>query len=180
MFIKNKTGLVILEAIPIIWVMFVLMGATLGSWGIVHTAVVNSIAARNYTFFLFNNRADLSYLRDFSNKYEYRSAPLARDFTNRYFKGNRGKGRRFSYINKENVGSTNKAHPTQRPVSFGKNMKYTDSSGVAPLIRPVSSARVWSDVSDRGRNKKRDKDGKAWIMVGYGICLCATCNSSCD
>ena len=83
MFIKNKKGLVILEAIPIIWVMFVLMGATLGSWGIVHTAVLNSIAARNYTFFLFNNRADLSYLRDFSKTNEYTSAPLAMNFTNK-------------------------------------------------------------------------------------------------
>ena len=179
MFIKNKKGLVILEAIPIIWVMFVLMGATLGSWGIVHTAVLNSIAARNYTFFLFNNRADLSYLRDFSETNEYRSAKLAMNFTNRYFKGNRGKGRRFSYINKENPGGTNKAHPTQRPVSFGDNLQSD--------INDNDSGEILSTSADHnqihrlvplGRNKKKVK--KAWIMVGYGICLCATCDSNCD
>lgn len=175
MFIKNKKGLVILEAIPLIWVMFVLMGATLGSWGIAHTAALNSIAARNYIFFLFNNRADLSYLRDFSSVNEYPSAQLSRDFSRRYFKT---KGERFSYINKEGVRNTRVAYATQRPVSFGKNMEYTHTNEL--LRRPVNSARVYREVPDGGRNKKRDARGKAWIMVGYGICLCACCDNGCD
>ena len=174
MFIKNQKGLVILETIPIIWVMFVLMGATLGSWGIVHTATLNSIAARNYIFFIFNNRADLSYLRDFSQQ-EYPGTPLAMDTSRKYF---RGKGKRFSYINKENVSSGDSTeYATRRRVSFGDNLQTDIVNNRTNLLTPSDHNRVYNQVSSGGRNKKRVH--KAWIMVGYGICLCANCDSRC-
>ena len=177
MFIKNKKGLVILEAIPIIWVMFVLMGATLGSWGIVHTAVLNSIAAQNYTFFLFNNRADLSYLRDFS-KAEYQSTDLGMNFRDRLFK-NRGK--RFSYINEENLPlGTDKKSATYRPVSFGDNLQSDINDNNRDEILSTSAEHNQIHrLIPLGRNRTK-KVKKAWIMVGYGICLCAACDSSCD
>ena len=79
-----------MEAIPFIIIMFVLLGATLGSWGLVHTAILHSIASRHGSFVYFNNRADVSYLRDFGG-----GMP-----ENSYY----GRiGWRFSYIQEEKV-----------------------------------------------------------------------------
>ena len=171
-FIKNQKGMAMLEALPIIWVMFVLLGATLGSWGIAHTAVLNSIAARNYTFFLFNNRSDLSYLRDFGRE-EYSS--LDYDVTKGYYRedyngGWSGHGKRFAYISSEK----NPEDPftaTLRRVDF-RRINYDDRSDF--LSEPEHS-NIRNKIEQRNMNQKV---GPAWIMVGYGICLSAKCGDN--
>ena len=181
---KNNRGLAMLEALPIIMLMFVLMGATLGSWGIVHTAILNSIAARNFTFFYFNNRSDLSYLRDFARPDGY---GLSNDITNKYFRKdgqgtNDGMGKRFFYIWAEKTPSDakNVMPATLRRVDF-RNLKN----------KPVNQGKVLFDGAhstvdniDPGKATKmeagqtRYKHRKAWIMVGYGICLDANCGGN--
>ena len=172
--IKNQKGFAMLEALPIIWVMFVLLGATLGSWGIVHTAVLNSIAARNYTFFLFNNRSDLSYLRDFAGD-DY-NAVFDNGVEHIYYRedndgGSRsGHGKRFSYISSE----ANPQDPftaTLRRVDFRK-INYEDRSEFLSATEHTSKIET---IEDRNINQKV---GPAWIMVGYGICLSANCGDN--
>lgn len=168
--IKNQKGFAMLEALPIIWVMFILLGATLGSWGIAHTAVLNSIAARNYTFFLFNNRSDLSYLRDFARS-DY--SALDNSVGEKYYRedydggGWSGHGKRFSYIASE----ANPQDPftaTLRRVDFRK-ITYDDRSNFLSATEHTSKIET---IEDRNINQKV---GPAWIMVGYGICLSAKC-----
>ena len=174
--IKNQKGFAMLEALPLIWLMFVLLGATLGSWGIAHTAVLNSIAARNYTFFLFNNRSDLSYLRDFGNM-EY-PAVRQMDYTvrGRYYRednnGSRsGHGKRFSYIGSEAADPVNPSlTATLRRVDF-RQITYTDRSEFLSE-REHTSKITLDEMQPRNMNQKV---GPAWIMVGYGICLSARC-----
>lgn len=161
MVVKNSKGLAMLEALPIIWVMFILMGVTLGSWGIVHTSVLNSIAARNYNFFIFNNRSDLSYLRDFGEKYDLEEAAESRYF------GTFGK--RFSFIMSELSGTNNSATATLRRVDFRKQEKDSNS----PDFLKGSQHTQVHKIIPISRNRK--KVGPAWIMVGYGICLDAVC-----
>ena len=159
-----------LEALPIIWVMFVLMGATLGSWGIAHTAVLNSIAARNYTFFLFNNRSDLSYLRDFGRS-DYSSLSL--DEVNiHYYREDEsdGRGKRFSFISSEES-STAEFTATLRRVDFRK-LTYDDRS---EFLREPEHTNIKDEIPSRNINRKV---GPAWIMVGYGICLSAKCGDN--
>ena len=165
-FIKDKKGIAMLEALPIIWVMFVLLGATLGSWGIAHTAILNSIAARNYVFFLFNNRSDLSYLRDFG-RYDYNS--LANYTTEPIYYAQKGK--RFSYITSEkDPGGRSDPMATQRRVDF-RNPAYHDRSD---FLSDSDHTQIHSLIP--GRNTRK-KVGPAWIMVGYGICLNSRCGN---
>ncbi len=169
-FIKNQRGLAMLEALPIIWVMFILLGATLGSWGIAHTAILNSIAARNYTFFLFNNRSDLSYLRDFARQ-EY--SILSDDVRDQYYREDyngsnfSGHGKRFSYIASE-ANPDDPLTATLRRVDF-RSVSYADRSEF--LSDPEHTYKI-EEIEDRNINQKV---GPAWIMVGYGICLSAKC-----
>ena len=165
-FIKDKKGIAMLESLPIIWVMFVLLGATLGSWGIAHTAVLNSIAARNYVFFLFNNRSDLSYLRDFG-RYDYNGLPNL--VTEKIYFAK--KGERFSYITSEkDPGGDLDPVATQRRADF-RNPAYDDRDG---FLSDSDHTRIHDLIP--GRNT-RQKVGPAWIMIGYGICLNSRCGN---
>ena len=166
----GKKGIIMLEVIPIIWVLFVLLGATLGSWGIVHTAVLNSIAARNYSLFLFNHRSDLSYLRDFGSA-NYSS--LTSDVRQKYYRSDvsNGHGKRFAFISSEKKvdGGHDNIPATLRRVDF-RNEPYYDRTD---FLSPAEHTQIRSIVdSNRNENKKV---GPAWIMVGYGICLSADC-----
>ncbi len=157
----NQKGLAILEALPIILVMFVLMGATLGSWGVVHTAILNSIAARNSLFFYLNNRSDITYLRDFGEP-AYPSLSKPKDI---HYYGNHGM--RFSYIASE---TGEREEVTVRPVDYGKpkgNWRGVKEKNLK------NHKDIWNAIPDRGKNEKTVNP--AWIMVGYGICLNADC-----
>ena len=168
--IKDKKGIAMLEALPIIWVMFVLLGATLGSWGIVHTAVLNSIAARHAIFFYFNHRSDLSYLRDFGNQDYSRLNNLDPKNKKIYF-GEMGK--RYSFITSEDTdfSSSNPGQrATLRRVDFRKPT-YTDRDG---FLDASGHNRIHDLVPARNT---REKVGPAWIRVGYGICLNYKCGN---
>ncbi len=156
-----------LEAFLILWVMFVFLGATLGSWGIAQTAVLHSIAARNYSFFLFNNRSDLSYLRDFS----YPS--LDKTLTSKYYRedGSPGRGgKRFAFIIPENSSPDAGANvlATLRKVDFREDLYSSSEDGV---LGPMKHNNIKGAVPERNQNKVIP----AWIMVGYGICLSEKC-----
>ena len=170
--LPGKKGMAMIEALPLIWVMFVLMGATLGSWGIVHTAVLNSIAARNYTFFSFNHRSDLSYLRDFgASDYGRVSNTTTAVFFREDHSGGSvtGTGRRFSFIASENHPSgSDKTSATLRRVDFRK-ITYDDRSD---FLSDPEHTNIGALIDSKNENRKV---GPAWVMVGYGICLNVAC-----
>ena len=174
---KNNKGMAMVEAMPILLVMFVLMGATLGSWGIVHTAILNSIAARNSLFFYFNNRSDLSYIRDWDRDL----GPFKLAYS--YFRkdGVDGIGKRFSFIISEKIINSSNDNPKQwatlRRLAFDDpdyditNMQdrseVANIQGIEALSRP--------DKNTKKTAKKDSRKSRAWVMVGYGICLSADC-----
>lgn len=168
--LSGKQGMAMLEAFVIIWVIFVFLGATLGSWGIAHTAVLNSIAARNYSFFLFNNRSDMSYLRDFAEEY---GNIFQKDTAKKYYRedaSSGGSGKIFAYISSENgrPGGTD-VLATLRKADFRSTLY--QSSGMA-FLSAGEHNKIWQELAPRNQNKKASP---AWIMVGYGICLSAKC-----
>ncbi len=164
-FFNNQKGLVMLESLPIILVMFVLMGATLGSWGVVHTAILHSIAARNYIFFNFNNRFDLSYLRDFGRGYGLPDIVRRNGYYPRL-------GIRFSYIDSEKPKVGFDVRATLRFIDFkNPNNEFPNRTD---FLSDSDHNRIHSLVPPLGR-KNQKKVGPAWIMVGYGICLSTSC-----
>ena len=180
---KNNKGMAMLEALPIIMVMFVLMGATLGSWGIVHTAILNSISARNLVFFYFNNRSDLSYLRDFSGD-DYGTLGGARNYstTEHYFRKdvNDGIGKRYFYIWAEGTSQNSDGmFATLRRVDF-RNPKVDGRAGGGRILSGGAHSNIESITTPNPRNttetgRTSESKSKAWIMVGYGICLDSHC-----
>src|ERR1700752_1592500 len=62
--INNDSGMATLEAIPLIIVFLVLLAFSFGSFGIIHTGILNSIASRTYAFETFRHRANLIYFRE--------------------------------------------------------------------------------------------------------------------
>ncbi len=171
----NNRGLAMLEAFFIMWVMFIFMAVVLGSWGLAHTAVLHSISARNYSFFLFNNRSDLSYLRDFSaDTSGYRT--LTQVNSNKYHREDvsDGLGYRFAYIQSDKdplpSGSVSGMYATLRRVDFRPTPQYR--SNRSGFLNVGEHNQIFTVIPDRNRRKKV---GPAWIMVGYGICLSAKC-----
>jgi len=172
--LKNKKGYTVLEVIPFIIIMFVILGVTLGSWCLVHTAIMHSIASRHGSFVYFNNRADISYLRDFGTE-------LSPDSLVYYGR----MGWRFSYIQEEkSFEGSNKMVATKRFVDF-TSPNDTFLSGVdGPfgsrgydndgqfIHSAVGHNNIWGSIVS---NRNRKKVAPAWIMVGYGICLNARC-----
>ena len=179
-FLKNKKGLTILEAIPFILITFTLIGAVLGSWGIVHTSILYSISARHGNFKMFNNRSDLSYLRDYGS-----------DMTGEavFF---RNKGWRFSFIQSTTPVGDNepKMTATARFVDFtnikddGGQVKFEKGAGTTQYDDPHGDERfLTNDEHNKIQDfipddKNQRRVAPAWIMVGYGICLNAKCGDN--
>ena len=164
---KNIKGIAMLEVLPIILIMFVLMGATLGSWGLVHTAILNSIAARHYSFFYFNNRSNLSWLRDMgveTGSYQFSSSD------NRFYGS---QGSRFAFITSENHSLGDK--PAKASLRFADfKLPGASCEGDPNCLRPAGHNAIHGAIQANRRNKKITTP--AWIMVGYGICLTAACH----
>lgn len=59
--LKNNSGMAVIEMIPILIVIVLLINFSIGFFGVIHTGILNSIAARNYTFETFRHRANLNY-----------------------------------------------------------------------------------------------------------------------
>ena len=165
--VKNRQGMAVLEALPIILVMFILMGAGLGSWGIVHTAILNSISARHYMFFTFNHRADLSYLRDFSKDYGLGARTDKKIFYRKL-------RQRFSYIRAEKAPAGTSANfATSRFVDFmNPNSEREDPYGQ----RITEHMQLWKEPGLKPSQRNQKWVDPAWIMVGYGICLDSICS----
>ena len=175
--LKNKKGLAVLEVLVLTWVMFILLGATLGSWGLVHTGILNSIAARNYSFFSFNNRADLAYLRDFVIRENDYVLPF-------YYEPF---GSRFAVIVSEKLDPTpsrQKITATLRKVDFmkGRSLTRDDDDDSGKILEASGHKQIskWARGDGNFFNGEGGKATKkaapvAWIMVGYGICLTEKC-----
>ena len=161
-YFNNVRGMAIIEILPIILVMFVLMGAALGSWGLVHTAILNSIASRHNSFFYFNNRSDLSYLRDFGSSYRGLS------FIDSFYRDQKN---RFAYITSENALQDAGTKATLRFVDF-KNPGATCKDQGSKCLQGSKHNEIYNEVLPQRTDKLVSP---AWIMVGYGICLNADC-----
>lgn len=153
--IGNQRGLAMIETLPILVIFLVLISFSLGFFGVVHTAILNSIAARTYAFETFRNRADLSYFRDRDDPTQ--GAPKL------YY----NKGFRFHTVNDERRGGDVGPFATARPLAIGREIQ---SSGAGVQEHNIEIFSI------SGRNRTGGVEASpAWVMVGYGICVTAAC-----
>ncbi|MCC2679385.1 MAG: hypothetical protein K0R29_1961 [Pseudobdellovibrio sp.] len=71
---KNKKGMALLEAIPVLTLMVVVLNFSIGFFGAVHSGILNSIGAYNYAIETFRFRSDLMYFRPGVDNKNYKRA----------------------------------------------------------------------------------------------------------
>lgn len=164
---KSEKGMATLETLPLIIIFMVIAAYTFGMFGVTHTAILNSIAARNYAFEIFRHRADLTYFRSNSpNKMYY----------------NRIGTRIHGIVSDANAGASNDGtfKATERRIAMG-----LDSGAIERDLANVDESRGNAklhneDVFNIKSNTQNDKYGVSpvWIMTQYGICLNARCGDN--
>lgn len=60
---KNQKGMAVIEAIPVIFMLILVFNFSLGFFGAIHSGILNSIGAYNYTYETFRYRSNLMYFR---------------------------------------------------------------------------------------------------------------------
>ena len=153
--LTSQKGFASIEAILSITIFLIMLSFSLGFFGIVHSGIVNSIAARNYAFDTFNNRTYLTYHRD--------RPPLF---------SNQKNGFRLHLIttDKDDNPDANFIVTERRIAPFGLYKTPNDNND--------SDHR--EIIEDAKKNKDKDnienyRFGHVWIKAGYGICLNASC-----
>lgn len=153
--LKNERGTALIETIPLLAIFVMLTAFGLGIFGVIHTGVLHSIAARTYSFETYRNRNNLYYFREDGSGL---SASSALNYTK--------KGWRYHAVQNESD-SRNRFVATVRPVSFGRPLEAIDTS------QDEHNSTIFSLP---GRNDKVAVN-PAWVMVGYGICLNMQCGN---
>jgi hypothetical protein len=156
--LNNQRGIALLESVPLMVIFVMLMSFGVGLFGVVHTAILHSIAARAYSFETFRQRTNLSYFREDGSGL---SAGTAMNFTK--------KGWRYQAVQHEND-----PRPlfvaTVRPIALGNRAPAGDNT------EQQNNQGIYT-IQDGARNTKY-ADNPVWIMVGYGICINATCGGN--
>lgn len=144
-----------LETVPLLVIFVVLTSFGMGFFGVVHTAILHSIAARTYSFETFRQRTNLYYFREDGTG---TSVGTAINY--------QSKGWRYHAIQNE-TDKRNKFVPTTRPIGMGRVTAAIDSS------KATNNEEIYNILP---RNE-RTSVNPVWVMVGYGICLNATCGN---
>ncbi|MEC9283477.1 MAG: hypothetical protein VX642_12240 [Bdellovibrionota bacterium] len=156
----NEDGFATIEALTMVFIMVGLMSFTIGSFGVVHTGIVNSIASKTYLWEMMEMRADVSY---------HRSNP-GYDAANWNESMRRKPGFRYGGIASErNSGSDNpRFNATARNIDF---RIAKDNSG-----RSSDSASKHSQTRNLNLNERASISvDDVWVKTTYGICLNASC-----
>jgi hypothetical protein len=152
--LKDEKGMAMFEAIPLIIMFVTLICFAFGFFGVIHTAALHSIAARTYAFETFRNRTNVYVFREDGS-----GLSKPRHFTK--------KGWRYHAVQHE-TDPRDRFVATTRPISFGRALA---TEGNSELVHNDSVFNL------QVRNESVNAN-PVWVMVGYGICLTATCGNA--
>ncbi|PWU13674.1 MAG: hypothetical protein C5B49_14435 [Bdellovibrio sp.] len=168
--VQSQAGTASIEMVPLLLLFAMLFNFTLGFFGIIHSGILQNIAARNYAFETFRNRPNLAYLRDEINL----ERTLDREIQSRYSL----KNLRYHGIVAESGGEVWPV--TKRPIRFtdvaSPDPNQAPASDHKQLVRQVQSTGKVSETFT-GKTAREDKFGfnVVWLQILYGICLKASC-----
>lgn len=148
--INNEQGMAVFEMIPIIVVIVLFLNFSLGFFGAIHTGILNSIAARNYTFETFRHRANLTYFRN-------------SDFN-------------FKDIGMRFHGTTSEKVRGEKWIASTRLIDFMNFDTRATVFDSKSDHEKTRGLGD-GRNQTVGAN-PIWIKTAYGICLDAKCGGS--
>lgn len=149
----NSRGLALIETLPLLFIFLMLLGYGLGFFGIVHTATLNTIAARTYAFETFRNKTHVVHFR--------------RSMENFSDTGLRLHGI-ASEVTIEDSSMGNEWPATQRPLAIGVNPSQNNRDD-----REMHNMRIF-EIQDGVRNTGVSVS-PVWLMNVYGLCLNYDC-----
>lgn len=153
--LKNEKGMATIEIIPLLLIFVFMLSYTLGAFGVIHTGILHSIAARNYAFETFKGRANLVYFRD----------TPADQF--RHFKEN---GTRIHAIQTEAGVQTNATfRGTERTIRVGF------PNEIEGRTKSIHDRILEQGEVAPGRRNQNLAVNPVWVKVQYGICINARC-----
>lgn len=156
--LKSEKGLAMIETVPLLLVFCILLGYSIGCFGVIHSAILGSIAARNYAFETFRHRANLNYQRDVGGAYvAFRS-------------GNRIHTSQSEFLSTAGTGIF---PATERMISMGWN-----SDRVGRTESDLHNVKVFSVQT--GRQNRDIRVNPVWLQIQYGICLTVECGGGKD
>ncbi len=168
--LKNNSGSAMVETLPLLVIFVVLLGFGLGFFGIVHTAIMNSMASRTYAFETFRNRSDLTIFRDsdtnVNNDPQFSQVHA-----------------RFHAVNDEHINPATQTglYATARQLTFAPSTAPPKAQGSGS--GGSSSSPILAHNSGIFGIAPRNQSlgvSPAWVMVGYGICLDANCGDGAE
>lgn len=164
--LKSNRGNAMIEVIPVLAIFVLLINFALGFFGIVHTGILNSIAARNYTFETFRNRANLSTLRDTEDT-AYQIASSGGKVTYSHI------GFRYHAVISDERQGNDTFYVTRRPARFSEigNPEIFGSENhtrIKGVVEGEKASEVLGEERDAGVNP-------AWVRTLYGICMNSDC-----
>lgn len=145
--LNNNKGMATLEGVILLIVFIVIASYSIGFFGVIHTGIKNSIAARNLAFETFRNRANVTYWRDnTTNLSHYKNA------------GSRSHGI-ISETAQGSTGSDSQFYATARQIAYVRNPDFKRSSLSEGLPQQL----------------ERQEANPVFIKTKYGICLNVNC-----
>lgn len=162
--IENESGLATVETIPLLAIFVILLAYSFGTFGIIHTGILNSIAARTYAFETFRGRSNLVYFRDSVR-------PGATITAEHYFRiQNRIHGIRQEIRPGDPAPGRVGFYSTERPIRVGLGGVASDGSR---NVASIHNEKIFTDVREQVQTSLGVSP--VWVMTQYGICLNATC-----
>lgn len=160
--LSNERGLATIETIPLLVVFIILLAYSFGSFGVIHTGILNSIAARTYAFETFRGRTNVTYFRDMVG-----GSPAEVLHFGRH--GNRIHGIKHE-VRPGDSSSDAGFYATERPLRIGIGGIPGDPSRNTAAIH---NERVFTDVKEQIQTQVGVSP--VWVMTQYGLCLNAAC-----
>lgn len=145
-----------LEALPLLIIFIVLFAYTLGAFGVIHTGILNSIAARSYAFEIFRHRTNLTYLRG------NRAVPM-------YY--NTKQNRIHVVVSERGNNDDNSFPATERRIAMGLDTDMANRE--TPSVHNTAIYMIQDGVQNA-----TIEANPAWIMTQYGICLDTACGGN--
>ncbi len=149
---KNEKGIASIEAVAMLIVFVILMAYAVGMFGVIHTGILNSIAARTYAWETFDHRTNVNLFRD-------RAMQTNEEHYVTY-------GFRLHAIASERAPAQPHWDVTERVIAMGRE---TETAGT----------RFTSIHAQLTGTTKRERVGvnPVWIKTLYGICLNSACGA---
>ncbi len=158
--LQNEKGMAALEMIPITIIVVLLLSFSFGFFGVIHTGILNSMAARNYAFETFNHRTDLSYRRS--------NDPKQNVLEDYFYKDG---FRTHSITSEKRPLGANTLVATSREIAFG-----WDIGKPEVISNPGFHNEAVLQIKDDGtRYTSTAGSNPVWVQTSYGICLTRKC-----